>query len=60
MHRVKGLEFDYMLIVGVNKGVVPIEKNEAQSEDPLVSSDHEKQERALLYVPLPAPRKKSW
>lgn len=50
MHRVKGLEFDYMLIVGVNKGVLPLERNEAQSDDPLISSDREKQERALLYV----------
>lgn len=50
MHRVKGLEFDYMLIVGVNKGVLPLERNEAQSDDPLISNDREKQERALLYV----------
>ncbi len=50
MHRVKGLEFDYMLIVGVNKGILPLERNEAQSDDPLISSDNEKQERALLYV----------
>ncbi len=50
MHRVKGLEFDYMLIVGVNQGVVPLDRSDAQSDDPLVGSDHDKQERALLYV----------
>jgi len=50
MHRVKGLEFDYMLIVGVNRGVVPLERVEARSDDPVINGDQEKQERALLYV----------
>lgn len=47
-----------MLIAGVNQGVVPLEKSDMQSEDPLVSSDRENQERALLYVAAPAPEKK--
>jgi len=50
MHRVKGLEFDHMLIAGVNDGVVPLQYAIEKTEDPVVRRENETIERALLYV----------
>ena len=50
MHRVKGLEFDRVIIAGVNDGIVPYEGYGAGSSDSVVRNDSEMQERALLYV----------
>jgi mRNA-degrading endonuclease RelE of RelBE toxin-antitoxin system len=49
MHRVKGLEFDRMIIAQVNQGIVPlaVAKN---TQDPTVARSHEVHERSLLYV----------
>lgn len=49
MHRVKGLEFDYVIIAGCNEGVVP-HQVAACSCDPDELEDNEILERALLYV----------
>ncbi|MBU1737089.1 MAG: UvrD-helicase domain-containing protein [Proteobacteria bacterium] len=50
MHRVKGLEFDRVIIAGVNAGVVPLEVQWAQTDDTSIQREQETQERALLYV----------
>jgi superfamily I DNA/RNA helicase len=50
MHRVKGLEFDRVIIAGVNEGIVPYEAAEGDSSDPVVQIESEARERALLYV----------
>jgi mRNA-degrading endonuclease RelE of RelBE toxin-antitoxin system len=50
MHRVKGLEFDRVIIAGVNEGVVPFEGAQSYSSDTVVKRESEIQERALLYV----------
>jgi mRNA-degrading endonuclease RelE of RelBE toxin-antitoxin system len=50
MHRVKGLEFDHVIIAGVNDGIIPFEGVEMRSSDPTVRVDSEVNERALLYV----------
>jgi superfamily I DNA/RNA helicase/mRNA-degrading endonuclease RelE of RelBE toxin-antitoxin system len=50
MHRVKGLEFDRVIIAGVNDGVVPLAKANAGTSDKVVERESETQERALLYV----------
>jgi len=50
MHRVKGLEFDRMIVAAVNRGVAPYEGGEALSSDPTVRRESEARERALLYV----------
>ncbi len=51
MHRVKGLEFQYVFIVAVNNGIVPlksaINKTDAVSEAETMSA-----EKCLLYVAL--------
>ncbi|MBF0232642.1 MAG: UvrD-helicase domain-containing protein [Desulfamplus sp.] len=50
MHRVKGLEFDRVIIAGVNNGIVPLENNWAKTDDKIIRLGSETQERALLYV----------
>lgn len=50
MHRVKGLEFDYMFVAGVNEGVVPL--NVLDSDDLTIIREHEQRERSLLYVAI--------
>lgn len=46
MHRVKGLEFHHMFIVGVNDGVIPLEFDDIN----LMDENHETRERCLLHV----------
>jgi len=50
MHRVKGLEFDYIIISGVNKNYVPLKLDDLKSPDPVIKKQAELRERALLYV----------
>ncbi len=50
MHRVKGLEFDRVIIAAVNEGVIPHEGSTGTTSDPVVRRDTETHERALLYV----------
>ncbi|MCP4612929.1 MAG: ATP-dependent helicase [Planctomycetes bacterium] len=50
MHRVKGLEFDRVIIAGVNDGVVPLKVVNTETSDPVVKKESETRERALLYV----------
>jgi superfamily I DNA/RNA helicase len=50
MHRVKGLEFDRVIIAGVNNGIVPYEKGASSPSDPVLRKESEVHERALLYV----------
>lgn len=50
MHRVKGLEFDRIIIAGVNEGIVPLRANATSSSDKIIKEENETQEKALLYV----------
>lgn len=50
MHRVKGLEFDRIIIAAVNDSTVPLEGNWEKSSDSVVLRESEIHERALLYV----------
>ena len=50
MHRVKGLEFDRVVLAGVNDGVLPLRRVIDRSEDRTVRKEAEDQERALFYV----------
>lgn len=49
MHRMKGLEFQYVLLVNVSDGVVPLAAAVAH-EDPTTRTAAMQQERCLLYV----------
>ncbi len=50
MHRVKGLEFDHIVIAGVNEGIVPLQIVLEGQDNPLAVEENELRERALLYV----------
>jgi superfamily I DNA/RNA helicase len=56
MHRVKGLEFERVIVVNVNDGIVPY-IGKKQSSDPVIKREIELQERALLYVSVTRARK---
>lgn len=59
MHRVKGLEFDCVLLVDVNEGVVPLEK--ALVKDNLHELEQsELRERSLLHVAATRAKKALW
>jgi superfamily I DNA/RNA helicase len=57
MHRVKGLEFEHMLIVSANRGVVPLDRAIRDGEDAVARRNTETAERALLYVALTRAKK---
>jgi len=50
MHRVKGLEFDCVLIADVNEGIVPSASVLASATDPVQRKELYDLERSLLYV----------
>jgi len=50
MHRVKGLEFDRVIIAGVNDGIISFQGSEIVTSDSTVRREAEINERALLYV----------
>ena len=50
MHRVKGLEFDRVVIASVNDGLVPHRRAYAGAGDDAEQEKAETKERALLYV----------
>lgn len=50
MHRVKGLEFRIVFVVGINEGVVPLPLATNSTEDPVEKKARELNERALLHV----------
>jgi superfamily I DNA/RNA helicase len=50
MHRVKGLEFRHIMLVGANEGVLPLRQAIESSEDPTERRAGELTERALFHV----------
>ena len=58
MHRVKGLEFDYMLIPGLNAGVLPDRRVLERCADQVSKDAFEQQERSLLHVAATRARKR--
>lgn len=57
MHRVKGLEFDHILVASANDKVIPLEKAVNGGNDPVARRNVETAERALLYVALTRAKK---
>jgi superfamily I DNA/RNA helicase len=57
MHRIKGLEFDHVLVAAVNKGVVPLEQAVESGDDAVARRNAETVERSLLYVALTRSKK---
>ena len=50
MHRVKGLEFERVIIAGVNDGIVPLRGEWLKTSDSVIQNESDIHERALLYV----------
>lgn len=50
MHRVKGLEFDYIWIVAVNDGILPLATDALETKDVAAKAALLARERSLLYV----------
>jgi superfamily I DNA/RNA helicase len=50
MHRVKGLEFDAMIIAGINDGIVPLTAATTEVDSDYAHIEFEIKERSLLYV----------
>jgi superfamily I DNA/RNA helicase len=50
MHRVKGLEFDTIIIAGANEGDMPLKNALESTDDHAEREDREFRERALFYV----------
>jgi len=58
MHRIKGLEFNNIIISGANDGIIPLKISNTFSEDPVVVKEKELVERSLLYVSATRAKKK--
>jgi superfamily I DNA/RNA helicase len=54
---VKGLEFDHMIVVAANNGVVPLDIALTSADDQITERNLETGERALLYVALTRAKK---
>ena len=52
MHRVKGLEYEQMIIISVNDGIVPLSKVISDKGDKVEERQADLEERALLYVAM--------
>lgn len=58
MHRVKGLEFDYVVVVDVNDGVCPPKPAlQSAGADPVALNEIYKEERSLIYVAMTRAKK---
>ena len=57
MHRVKGIEFDYVILVSVCDGIVPYESILSAQENEIDRQNVLQKERSLLYVALTRARK---
>ena len=49
MHRVKGLDFDHVIIASMNKGVVPLEFDD-KSEEAQIEIEKQIKEKSLVFV----------
>ncbi len=59
MHRVKGLEFECVIVASVNDGLVP-PQSALETTDPVERAMTEREERSLLYVALTRARKQAY
>ena len=57
MHRAKGLEFDYVFVVGVSEGEVPPRKIYSQRKRERTAASFERNEKCLLYVAMTRAKK---
>jgi len=58
MHRVKGIEFDEVILVSMNEGIVPLAKALEDKGDVVERRQADLEERALVYVAMTRAKKK--
>ena len=59
IHRVKGLEFDEMILASLNEGIVPLKAALDGAGDPVELKQADLEERALLYVAITRAKKRA-
>jgi len=57
MHRVKGLEFDIVIVAGINNGICPLENVNQEFDTDSDRADYLLRERALFYVAITRAKK---
>ena len=57
MHRVKGLEFDHVIVASVNDGIVPLTSHYQNFDNETSEEEYGTMERALLYVAVTRAKK---
>ncbi|MBZ0188392.1 MAG: hypothetical protein K8F91_19245, partial [Candidatus Obscuribacterales bacterium] len=57
VHRVKGLEFDQVILASANEGLVPLDSVIASKADAVSQDDADTEERSLVYVGITRARK---
>lgn len=60
VHRVKGLEFDQLILASANNGLVPLDIALRDKGDEISRVDAETEERSLVYVAVTRARKKAF
>ncbi|MCG6868420.1 MAG: AAA family ATPase [Gammaproteobacteria bacterium] len=60
MHRVKGLEFDRVILASINDGVVPLQAVTSDRGDPVEARQADLEERSLLYVSVTRAKKEAY
>ncbi|MEN8166455.1 MAG: 3'-5' exonuclease [Pseudomonadota bacterium] len=59
MHRVKGLEFDEVILISINEGIVPLNVAVQTKGDKVERRQADLEERALLYVAITRAKKQA-
>ncbi len=60
MHRVKGLEFDAVILASMNDNFMPLKQSVDSANDDVSRTQRENEERSLVYVSLTRARKVSF
>jgi superfamily I DNA/RNA helicase/mRNA-degrading endonuclease RelE of RelBE toxin-antitoxin system len=60
MHRVKGLEFDQLILASANDGLVPLDKALCGKADDVSAEQAETEERSLVYVAMTRARRRAF
>ena len=57
MHRIKGIEFDYVILASACENIIPLQRIMLEKENPVDQKNFEIKERSLLYVACTRARK---
>lgn len=60
VHRVKGLEFDQVILASANDGLIPLEFALRDKADAISKEDSDTEERSLVYVAITRARKSAF